>query len=368
MRRILISALLLFFLCAFAAAEPGLKEVRCEEEGFSTKIPSDAEASYTKNTGLQIFAEKAGYVPYAIVSRRPAEMKLKDPVNYLNNVFREHMENQYGEDSLGMNPCRGWEIGGKTLLGARYYYKVRNTRLCLLRLVEAREDGDVEYTAKFIDGSDEAVMNALDAAVRHYRPYGSGSPGAPEALRPAEIPSGSADTSNGVFWARIKDADRILAGGYFTVGLYAQDLYPADRLEALQPGDAVLVNGRTYTVKSFAQRGDGEYELIPQEEVYGYIAFRKTSGGAYTAVMDDWTPCTHLTDVKIMMPLPYKFSFAWISGDESAKVYDADAFVSLMTDGESAELLTQYNTMIQFEDGLLTMIIHTDYPEGPEAY
>ena len=55
-----------------------------------------------------------------------------------------------------------------------------------------------------------------------------------------------------------------------------------------------------------------------------------------------------------------------MDGSDEATVYDADAFISLLSDGETADLLTQYNTMIQFQDGLTMMILHTDYPEGPE--
>ena len=366
MKRILclILAMTALWGCA-ARAEQQLTDVRCAEEQFSTKAPTGAAAVYAENTGFQIFVEKAGLVPYVIVSRRPLDMKFSDPVNFLNNVFREHMENQYGENMIGMNPCKKWEIGGKTLLGARYLYKVKGTTLCLLRLIEVRDDGDVEYSAKTIEGQDGPTMEALDAAVRYYQPDGGKSAAGQAVLAPAA--PGSADTMNGTYRVRIADADRIVDGGFFTAKLYAEDTYPAAQVEALKPGDAVQVNGEVLTAASIERYEEGLYELIPEGGFDGYIVFRKGSGGSYTAEVNDWTPCQHLTDVKVMLPLPYQFAFGWVDGSDEATVYDADAFINLLSDGETADQLTQYNTMIQFQDGLTMMILHTDYPEGPEG-
>ncbi len=145
-----------------------LQEIHCDQQAFSVRIPGNLSAEWSEGSGLQISVETPGYVPYVLVFRR--EKNLSDPKNYLNNVFREYMENQYGDNMIGTNPCRSYEIGGKKLLGAQYRYTVSGTRLCLFRLVESREDGDVEYTAKFVDGDDAAVLAALDAAVRSYTP------------------------------------------------------------------------------------------------------------------------------------------------------------------------------------------------------
>lgn len=162
-------ALILVWGCALEAlcAEEALEEVRCEEQGFSTKIPAGLTAEWSEGNGLQISMGKPGYIPFILVFRRPK--KLSNPVNYLNNVVREYMENSYGSNMIGTNPCKTQEIGGKKLYAARYYYKVQNTRVCLMRLVEVREDGDVEYTAKYVDGKGDATLAALEEAVRYYQ-------------------------------------------------------------------------------------------------------------------------------------------------------------------------------------------------------
>ena len=364
MKRIvlLFAFLLLSSVLWGALAETELISIRCEEENFSTKAPAGKTAEYVKNTGLQIYSEHAGYVPYVIISRRPLGMKLKNPTNYLNNVYREYMENQYKDDMIGTNPCRKWDVGGKTLLGARYMYKVQNTTLCLLRLIEVRDDGDVEYSAKYIDGQDSSTMAVLDATVRYYQP-GDESEGSAK-VKPVDVAGTLVDKANGTYLAKIKDADRIMDGGYFTAELYIQDIYPGDQIETLKQGDQIVVNGQPFTVASMEPVENG-LELYPQEEFDGYIVFQKASNTAYTALVNDWTPCTQVGEAKIMMPLPYRFSFRWVSGAEEETVYDADGFVSLLMDG-SADSLSQFNTTIQFEDNLVITITHTDYPLGPE--
>ena len=96
-------------------------------------------------------------------------MKFKNPGGYLNNVYREHLEEKYGSDFLGMNPASMWEIGGRELPGAKYMYKVGEYTVVLLKLLDIRDAGDVEYTVKYVDGEDASVMAAVNEAVRTYR-------------------------------------------------------------------------------------------------------------------------------------------------------------------------------------------------------
>ena len=149
--------------------------------------------------------------------------------------------------------------------------------------------------------------------------------------------------------------------------LYVQDIYAADQVWALQEGDRVEVNGTVYTVKSLQPEQDGRRELYVQEEFDGYIAFEKTSKTACVALVNDWVPCTKVGTEKIMMPLANKFTYAWLDQDgEIGGTLDADGFVSMVTNDDTAPALNQYNTMVQFENGLLMMIGHQDYPYGPD--
>lgn len=393
-----VLTLMLVFLVHATLAASDLTDFVCSEESFATKVPGNATVQYEAGTGLQIYIEKPGYIPYVIISRRPDDMQFNNPQNYLNNVFREYMEDKYGSNMIGTNPAKSWEIGGKTLIGARYKYSVSGTTVCLFRLIEVREDGDVEYTAKFIDGDDTKALDVLDIAVRNYTTdiISAGAGGlddlilvdphdssdffdnapAPHADFPAPEPAGSAviepvdaanrevNTTDGIYWANVTDEDKIMNGGYFTLKLYVQDLYNESQIESLKAGDAVRVNGEIFTVKSTVSHEDGSIELYPEEDFDGYIVFKKESGPFYTALVNDWTPCAHIDDYKVMMPLANNFAYSWISG-EDAEIYDADAFVDLIVN-DGTEYINQYNTMVQFDNGLVMLIMHTDYPYGPE--
>ena len=183
---LLALALLVSCIAALAEAEP--EEYACREENFSTRIPAGTSAAYEEGTGLMIYARSEGNIPYVIVSRRPLDMKFQNPENYLNNVFREYMEDKYGDKFRGMNPAKTWEAGGKELLGARYMYMVGDVQVTLLRLVEVRNGGDVEYTAKYTGDTEEITMAALDTAVRYYRETDTETPEKPEVT---EIPAPS---------------------------------------------------------------------------------------------------------------------------------------------------------------------------------
>ena len=174
MKKLLSAMLILTLLASLAlcsaSAEDGYADYTCEEQHFSTKIPLSGTSGYDKdNAGLTIYTDIPGYIPYVIIRRRPMDMKFSNPANYLNNTYREYIENAHGDDNLGMNPAKAWEIGGKELIGAKYMYKISDYTVVHLQLIEIRPDGDVEYTVKYIEGEDAATMAAAEAAIRYYR-------------------------------------------------------------------------------------------------------------------------------------------------------------------------------------------------------
>ena len=183
MKRIICLLLMLTLLCGVlpAMAAENLVDVRCEEQGFSTKIPADKTAQWDENWGLRISVGKPGYVPYVSIYRRPDN--LKNPVNFLNNVYREFMEENYN-NNVGTNPCKTVEIGGKQLYLAQYHYEANGNKLCLALAIEARPDGDVEYYAKFAEGKGDEPMDILDTAVRYY--HTDDEAAEPEQEKPAE--------------------------------------------------------------------------------------------------------------------------------------------------------------------------------------
>lgn len=166
---ILAAVLALTAAICGAAAEDEWKDFTCAEEQFITKVPAAAVSRYETDNGLVVYTEHEGYIPNLIVHRRTGDMKLKNPTNFLNNVYREYLENKYGDDSRGMNPAKTWDVGGKELLGARYMFMIGEYSVVQLVLIELRDAGDVEYIVKYIDGQGDAILAATEEAVRNYR-------------------------------------------------------------------------------------------------------------------------------------------------------------------------------------------------------
>ena len=187
-----------------------------------------------------------------------------------------------------------------------------------------------------------------------------------DVLRPLDISGVTVDKENGRYMANVTDLETIYSTGSFTLEIYMADTYSVSDFNNLREGSRIEVAGAVVTVDQIKSLGDGSCELYTKEDFDGYIVFKKDTDDTCSVTVNDWTPCRYLTSEKIMMPLPYRFSFIWAGGDEDASVYDGDAFAKLADSGELTGELNQYNTLVQFGGGQLEMIGHTDYPYGPD--
>ena len=371
MKKLILGLLCMFLLLTAACAE-NTKLVNCDELGIVLSIPENCTTKYSSSArGLYVYAEEEGAIPYVLIVPRTESMRFKDPEGYLNQGYKDYMIKTYGKGQTEMSPAKSYEFGGKTMLGARYGYTVDGHPLEQLKLIEIGTDSDIEYTVKYLKGEDKAVLSLMDAVAFSLqtdngdRLMSSGTeireplPSSTSVLQPDE--PGAADTQNGTFRAEVTDLDRLDNGGYFTLRLYQNATYPAERVEALQAGDRVEVKGTVYTVKSMVRHEPNVIELIPEEEIYGYIVFNGKNG-RYTVMVDDETVTAFVSEVKVWMPLANDFAFAWVEASDEATVYDADSFASLIRRGKMAEL-TPGHTTVQFQDGLLIAILYTDFTE-----
>ena len=188
------------------------------------------------------------------------------------------------------------------------------------------------------------------------------------------------------------------------LALYTEDRYERSRIEQLQPGDIVMVNGKACTAAallihgSVDSDGDGEadrsctvirdkeknqalldryemvadydyedlpagfeltsYELITEEEFDGYIAFEVLGDNECRAVVNDWNPCTYVGAATVQIPLPEGFVFTDSADNEGGE--------KEFLEDVSEDRYTPYNTTAWFANGQLTKISHSDYPVGPE--
>lgn len=184
----ILALTLLLSVAASCATAETMTAFTCAEQQFSVSVPEGATAQYDDSAkGLMIYTKTPGSIPYIIVSRRPLDKKFSNPENYLNNVYREYLEEKHGDNFLGMIDEAGtWELDGKKLTGAEYKYKIGEYTVVHLQLIEVRDAGDVEYTVKFVEDDYDATITALTAAVRSYQETDA----APAAADPAPADTG----------------------------------------------------------------------------------------------------------------------------------------------------------------------------------
>lgn len=369
-----IAVLLALLLCCACAGGTLAEEQASDTElyspgmGFVTRIPKGCPVEYHDDGSFIVYAKKRGYVPYVEIIRRNGQ--LSSPVNYLNNLYREYMEEKY-DNRVGTNPARETEIGGKTLYMAQYHYTAGENQLVLMLCIERRTDGDVEYHAKFQEGRQSDIDGILDALVRNYtlRPEEAGLPETTgRVITPLPLPA-DVDAGNGEFRIGLEDLNQIVPSGYFTAALYLQDRYRAEDIESLQAGDQVTVNGTALTVTRVVTHQEKEnYEIYTAEDVFEYCAFwRAEEDGTYLALVDDWTPCTLVARQKITLPLPDAAVFYSVPGGDDPKREDTDEFLARLSEYEGKDYYNPYNTWGTLKDGVLTEVYSASYPYGPEG-
>lgn len=181
-------------------------------------------------------------------------------------------------------------------------------------------------------------------------------------LSPESAPTSINTKGTVQYYMSMVDDSQIENGGYFTIGLYAPEVFRTSGVKNLKTGDTIMLNGKNTKISAINPVEDGWLELIPSADEYGYI-FLVPSGTQpfYIAVVDDWVPCAKITELKVWMPLPDKFTYVYGPEEEH---FTASKFIKELQNG-AGEWINQYNTMVTLENGVPVMIIHSDYPEGP---
>ena len=173
-------------------------------------------------------------------------------------------------------------------------------------------------------------------------------------IRPQDINHLEIDLTDGTFYLGVKDADRIIDGGWFTASLYVPDHYDAAQIEAMAPGDTVLVNGQAWTIREVVPHGADEpglvdtYEIYTEEENDGYIVFIHETDGCYVCQINDWAPVTPVGDVRVMLPLPDKFEY--YSGEDT-EPRGMDALVNDLEEYGRLSFASGWSSIHNWESG-----------------
>lgn len=181
-------------------------------------------------------------------------------------------------------------------------------------------------------------------------------------LSPEAVPSAINTKGTAQYYMSMIDDSRIENDGFFTIGLYAPEVFRASRVKNLKTGDTITLNGGNVRISAINRVQDGWLELIPSAGEYGYVLLVPSDTQPYyIAVVDDWVPCAQITELKVWMPLPDKFIY--VDGSEE-KQFNAAGFIRELQNGVG-EWMNQYNTTVTLENGVPVTIVHNDYPEGP---
>ena len=191
-------------------------------------------------------------------------------------------------------------------------------------------------------------------------------------VRPLELNPDEIDLNNGKFSVTFRDEYWDEDDDSFTIELYLEDRYDAEQVKALVPGDTVLMNGATFTVQEIVIHDGNEalgedpvYEVLPEEEYYGYLVFTPNADGTFCALIDDWVPVTPVGEMKVTLPLSDRFTYVSITSGEENEPEGPDAF---MEDIGMFGGFIAWNTSCVIEDGVLVKVTHSSYPWGPEDY
>ena len=149
---------------AETADTSGLVRIDCPEMGFSTMADPAYSWEYEEGTGVYIYTENEGIIPYVIVFR--SEDLLGEPYEYIQEQYTPYMQEQYGEDLVSVTEIEDFEIGGGHYPAGLYTYKLQGYLIDMLRVFDSTGDRTVVYTAKYIDGEGGETRDALETAMR----------------------------------------------------------------------------------------------------------------------------------------------------------------------------------------------------------
>ena len=138
----------------------------CEEQDFSVDVKTGYTTEFEDGTGLYIYVEEQGSIPYAIVYRN--EDLLLEPFEFIKEQMTPYMKEQYGDNLVAVNEIEEYAIGGKVLPAGLYSYMIGDILVDMLRVFDSTGDQTIAYTAKYIDGFGEDAVEALDVAMRSF--------------------------------------------------------------------------------------------------------------------------------------------------------------------------------------------------------
>ena len=141
--------------------EGKLREIHCEQAGFTTKVNFDHGTMWEDGVGLYIYTWGPDTIPYVLVNVVQADVA--DLNAYIRDTVTPDMKADYGDALRMYSEYEYLTIGGKDLPAASYTYDVNDSRITMLRAYDDRDGNIVVYTAKYVYEKDkQPTLDALD--------------------------------------------------------------------------------------------------------------------------------------------------------------------------------------------------------------
>ena len=146
----------------------GLAQIACPELGFTTMADPAYDWDYQEGTGVTIYTEHKGSIPYVTVWQ--SEDLLGEPFEFIREQYTPFIAQKYGSDLIYSQEIEAYAVGGKTLPAGVYTYSVQGTNVEMVRIYDSTGDRTVIYTAKYLQQGEAApTLSALNNAVRYFR-------------------------------------------------------------------------------------------------------------------------------------------------------------------------------------------------------
>ncbi|MBQ5973881.1 MAG: hypothetical protein IJL69_06725 [Oscillospiraceae bacterium] len=169
----------------------GYRDAVSEAQRFSTKCLDSYEVVWSDDAGLYIYTGFGQGIPYVLIYRH-AGLSLSED-DYLETVVRPDMQNSYGEDLLDASRLKEYTLGGRTMPGILFTYRLNEYTVKSLRLCWKTGDSLISFTAKYLDGEERATMAALETAIENFSLTGDTAVSGTPAVT-APVP-GTSDTT-----------------------------------------------------------------------------------------------------------------------------------------------------------------------------
>lgn len=137
-----------------------------EKQNFSTKHLKEYSSVWDDEDGLYIYTEQYDSIPYVLIWRY--EDVPIGPSQFLEESIYHRMVESYGSNLIDASPVKEHSIGGKTLPGILFTYKVGEYTVESLRLVYQCGDDLISFNAKYIQEEGDTTMDALEDAVKYF--------------------------------------------------------------------------------------------------------------------------------------------------------------------------------------------------------